>query len=318
MKILAGYYTSNRIRPKVLEHSLNQFIIASKNGSVLPIVSSWEPIYNIDCRNVVSHFRIGGHLNILLQLLQIVDTTDESWDYFAFCEHDCLYPPFYFAEIERALAGDKPPGLASEHHIGLYPNGFADCWYKTQPLFAMVVRKDRLIESLYSKIKECAAKGWCCIEPDDRSGWRIVESNTETPPIVHINMNTTDSNHHLTSHYDFYSIEHSQERNNFWGNFREFNIFTEKEIASATTPIIPKGTYRILSAQYGSFDGGRTASYLPALERKNFSGLFRVSNAEAGSDPAPGIVKSLHLEVAFFDARESTSYVFKEGSVFCL
>ena len=182
----------------------------------------------------------------------------------------------------------------------------------------MVMRKDYLIESLYLKIKECATAGWCCIEPDDRSGWRIVKSNTETPPIVHINMNTTESNHHLTSHYDFYSLENSQERHEFWGDFRDLEIYTKKEIDNAITPILPRGTYQIISAQYGSFDDGRTISYLPVLERKNLSGLFRVSNAEAGSDPAPGIVKSLRLEVVLSDAPELIGYVFKEGSVFCL
>ena len=321
MNIIAGYYTNNNIRQSIIQHSLNSFLSAAENGPVIPIVSSWDPIPNLQCKNVISRFRLNGygHLNILLQLLQIVQATDEPWDYFAFCEHDCLYPSDYFADIERRLSDDKPPGIASEHHIGLFPCGFADCQRTPmQPLFAMVMRKECLMESLYTKIKECAAKGWCCLEPDDRSGWCIVKPNSAIPPIVHVNMNMTDTNHHLTNAYDFYSVENAEVCHEYWGNLRDLEIYTQREIDNATNPIIPKDTYRILSAQYGHFDDGRTVSYLPALERKNCSGLFRVSNAEAGSDPAPGIVKSLRLQVAFFDARESTSYVFKEGSVFCL
>jgi hypothetical protein len=321
MKILAGYYTNNQVRQKVLKHSLAHFITASKNGPVIPIVSSWDSIPDLPCRNILSHFRIEGHghLNILLQLLQIVQAADEQWDYFAFCEHDCLYPPNYFADIERRLSDCQASGLASENHIGLFPNGFADCWYTTmQPLFAMVVRKDCLLESIYIKLKECAAKGWCCLEPDDRTSWFIIKPNRETPPIIHINMNTTSDNHHLTNLYDFYSIETAQERHSFWGDYRQFEIFTDTDVEVATKPILPRGTYRIVAAMYGSFDSDRTVSYLTALERKDFRGLFRVSNAEAGLDPAPGVIKSLRLNIVTVGNSNSLNYEFKEGSIFRL
>ena len=190
--------------------------------------------------------------------------------------------------------------------------------YTTQPLFGMVVRKDCLLDSIYTKLNACAAQGWCCLEPEDRTDWFIVKPDSGTPPIIHINMNTTGNNHHLTNHYDIYSIETAQERHTFWGDYRRFGIFTDEDVEAATKPILPRGTYRIVDATYGSFDSDRTVSYLHALERKAYRGLFRVSNTEAGLDPAPGVLKSLHLKVLTASNSNRLNYEFKEGSIFCL
>ena len=321
MKILAGYYTNNRLRPQVLEQSVRHFLAASRSGNVIPVVSSWDKIPNIPCPNLLSNFRIEGygHLNILLQLLQIVQYVNGPWDYFAFCEHDCLYPPGYFSDIEFRLSGIQPPGLASENHVGLFPNGFATCWHTSmQPLFAMVIRRDYLQESLHIKLKECAAQGWCCLEPDNRTGWLIVPPNDETPPVIHVNMNTTENSHHLTNVYDFYSIETAKEHHPFWGDHRRFGIYTAKDLEAAAKPVLTRGTYRIINATYGDFDNDCTVSYLTALERRNFRGLFRISNTEAGIDPAPGVLKSLRLNIVTDAKSEPQTYEFQEGSVFCL
>lgn len=87
MRILAALYTHNRLRPALLTQSLKFFLEASANGPVTPIVSSWQPIPDLTCPNLISHFKIAehGHLNILLQLQQIIHTCNEPWDYFAFC-----------------------------------------------------------------------------------------------------------------------------------------------------------------------------------------------------------------------------------------
>lgn len=319
MKILAGFYTNNRLRPQLLQQSLNHFLEAARNGPVIPIVSSWERLADLPCQNLVSHFQMSGqgHLNILLQLLQIIHSCDEPWDYFAFCEHDCLYPPDYFADLVRCFSQSGVSGLASENHVGMRPNGFSACSPHIQPLFAMAVRRDHMLASLQAKLRECVLKGWCCIEPDDRTDWIIIPPGGGTPPVVHVNMDTTQSNHHLTNHSNSYSLTDLREVHSFWGDFRRFGIFTETEIDAATRPVLTPGTYRIVDAQYGDFATGRLVSYFSAIERKNSRGLFQVSNAEAGLDPAPGVIKLLRLQVSV-DHGAPQTLEFREGSVFRL
>lgn len=319
MKILAGFYTHNRLRHELLTQSLKCFLEAAANGPVIPVVSSWLPIPGLTCRNLISHFRIAehGHLNILLQLQQIILSCDEPWDYFAFCEHDCLYPPNYFEEISGRLTASPVSGLANENHIGLRPAGFADSCYHTQPLFSMVVRRDHLMVALQKKMAECIRTGWCCLEPDDRDDWMIIRCDDPMPPIVHVNMNSTGSNHHLTDHHNFYSQTEFRTIHPFWGEYRNFGVFTSEEITAATTPALQPGTYQIVAANYGDFTTNRVVSYLEALRRKNFQGVFQVSNADAGTDPAPGTVKSLRLHVVAAHGAPST-LEFKEGTVFRL
>lgn len=319
MRILAGFYTNNRLRQELLTQSLKCFLEASDNGPVIPVVSSWQPIQGLTCRNLISHFKISehGHLNILLQLQQIVCSCDEPWDYFAFCEHDCFYPQNYFDELSKRLSASPVSGVANENHIGLRPAGFADCWYHTQPLFSMVVRRDLLMISLQKKMAECVKSGWCCIEPDDRDDWIIIRPGDPMPPIVHVNMNSTGNNHHLTDHYSFYSQTDFQTTHPYWGDYRKFCVFSDQEIKAATSPILQPGTYQIVAAKYGDFETNRVVSYIDVLRRKNFHGVFHATNAEAGSDPAPGTVKSLRLHVVKEDARTET-FEFREGAAFRL
>lgn len=320
MKLLAAFYTNNRVRPRLLEESLRHFITAAENGPVIPVVSSWNPMPNLPCRNLVSHFRLEGHghLNILLQLLQIVQSTDDRWDYFAFCEHDCLYPPRYFAETARRVSETLPRGLASENHLGLFPNGFAKWSFPFHPLFAMALRRDYLLEWLQGKLGQCASTGWCCLEPDDRTAWLTRSFGDGTAPIIHVNMNRTANNHHLTNIYDFYCIEDAEQHDRFWGNSAHFGVFTVTERQALFKPSISEDLYRIVDATYGDFNTDRLVTYLPALERKGFRGLFRVSNKEAKSDPAPGVVKTLRLKVVAECSNKAQTYEFKEGSLFCL
>ena len=53
------------------------------------------------------------------------------------------------------------------------------------------------------------------------------------------------------------------------------------------------------------------------LQERDFSGVFQVSNAAAGMDPAPGVVKSLRLQITAENAA-SRQLEFKENTVFRL
>lgn len=319
MKILAGFYTNNKVRQSLLAESLHHFELAAAQAAVIPVVSSWKPIPGHNCRSLISHFQIPahGHLNILLQILQIVHSTTEPWDYFAFCEHDCLYPKNYFADNYRLLSSGEYSGMASENHIGLRPNGYAKCWYHTQPLFAMIVRREELLSSLELKLEECVLNGWCCIEPDDRTGWLIRSVDIQTPPIIHVNMETTNANHHLTNHHHFYSLTETIDELPYWGHYDRFSIFSEDEVDHLAKPVIDQATSRIIDAQYGDFSSNRTVSYMPALQNRRFSGIFQVCNTDAGSDPAPGVVKTLRLQVETGN-ESAVQMEFRENAVFRL
>lgn len=286
---------------------------------MIPVVSSWQAIAGLSCQNLISHFQIPshGHLNIILQLMQIVHSVNDSWDYFAFCEHDCLYPDLYFQEISGLLSGSEFRGIASENHIGLRPGGFAKCWYHTQPLFAMVVRRDVMLKALDIKLRECVLNGWCCIEPDDRSNWLIRKPDEKIVPIVHVNMETTVANHHLTSHHQFYSMTATTEEHVHWGHHSRFDVFTEAEADQVSKPVIDQTKSRIVDARYGDFPGNKTISYMEVLQSRGFSGLFHVCNADAGSDPAPGIVKSLRLQIVTGNS-QCSQLEFNENTVFRL
>ncbi|MEJ7593798.1 MAG: hypothetical protein WKF77_19845 [Planctomycetaceae bacterium] len=201
--------------------------------------------------------------------------------------------------------------------MGLRPNGYATCWYHTQPLFAMVVRRDALLASLEAKLRECVLNGWCCIEPDDRSDWLIRPVDAGITPIVHVNMETTNSNHHLTNHHHFYSLTETTDELPGWGHHSKFGIFSNAEFEDLTRPVIDHATSRIVDARYGDFASNRTISYMRVLQERGFSGVFQVSNADAGMDPAPGVVKSLRLQIAAENATP-VQLEFKERSVFRL
>lgn len=192
MTFLACFYTNNKVRRPLLEQSLRHFLEAAANASVVPVVSAWQPIPNLPCQSFQPHFQLGqhGHLNILLQLAQVVQGVAVPWDYLAFCEHDCLYPANYFSAISEVLSQQRPPGVASENHLGMGVTGFADCWYRTQPLFGMLLRRDLALASLTQKLLECARNGACCLEPEDRTGWLFRPCDGREPPIIHVNMHT--------------------------------------------------------------------------------------------------------------------------------
>jgi len=132
-----------------------------------------------------------------------------------------------------------------------------------------------------------------------------------------VNMNTTSSNHHLTNHYDCYSMSDLTEELPYWGHHSQFQIFTDKEVHDTSIPLIDSATSRIVAAWYGDFASNRVVSYLHVFQKQDFSGLFQVNNRDAGSDPAPGVIKVLRLEVITNESA-TLQFEFSENSVFRL
>lgn len=297
MKILAGFYTHNKIRPKLLEKSLESYFKASSQTDVTTIVSSWEAMPWLGCKNVVSKFRNNGHMNILLQLYSIIHSTSEDWDYFAFCEHDCLYPETYFTEAVQILSTGKYTSIASENHIGMRPNGYCDLNSVPQPLSTMIVSKNEVLASLNHKFKECVISGCCCIEPDNRKSWFIQKRTDEKTPVVHVNMDATMNNHHLTNHYDCYKQSAYSTNIPYWGDYMQYGIFTDSEINQSTATVIDFSGFGVVDAVYGDVESGKTVSFMEQIRKMQRGVKMRVTNENAGTDPAPGVVKKLRLKL---------------------
>lgn len=286
MKILAGFYTHNKLRPKLLEKSLENFLKAAGKADVVPVVSSWEAIPGLSCSNLISRYKNNGHLNIILQLYHIVYTYKDTWDYFAFCEHDCLYPETYFTDAEKILLGDNYTGLVSENHIGMRPSGYCDIGSPTHPLFTIILSRNQTLNFLETKLKESVIGTLNRIEPDNREKWYFQKRNDKFIPVVHVNMDATMNNHHLTNHYDFYKPSPFSTSISYWGDYKSYNIFSEEEIEQSTNPTITIGNIKILDAIYGEVEIGKTVSFINALRKLSLSNDIHVTNTAAGSDPS--------------------------------
>ena len=313
MRILAGYYTHNRLRGKLLEKSLESFLKAAGKADVVPVVSSWEAIPNLPCKNVISNFKLGGHghLNIILQLHQILFSTDFEWDYFAFCEHDCLYPETYFTDAVKILETGKYTGIASENHIGMRANGYSECGSRIQPLSGIILQREPMLLAMREKFQEVVTKGWCCIEPNDRKQWYIQRRDMTLNPIVHVNMDMTMNNHHLTNHFDSYRQTPFATDIPYWGDYKQYGIFSDDEVEQSTVPIITIGSVKIIDAVYGDVARGLTVSFMDNM-RKLAKGKRVVANNDcAGKDPAPGVSKMVRVKL--LENEKSVYRDFKEG-----
>jgi hypothetical protein len=297
IKILAGFYTHNKLRKKLLEESIKSYLKAASNPNIIPIVSSWDNIEGLKCKNIISKFKNNGHMNIILQLYSIIYSCTEEWDYFAFCEHDCLYPETYFTDAVNILETGKYTGITSENHIGLRPNGFCDLHSVPQPLSTMIVSKNEVLASLNKKFKECVVTGCCCIEPDDRSTWYIQKRSDEKIPVVHVNMDATMNNHHLTNHYDCYKQVAFATNIPYWGDYKQYGIFTDAEISQSVATVVDFTGFSVVDAVYGDVESGRTVSFMDAIKKLRRGSKIRSTNEHAGYDPAPGITKKVRVKI---------------------
>lgn len=309
VKILAGYYTNNKIRPKLLEESLKYYLKACQKENCISVVSSWEPIPNLSCPNIISKYKNNGHLNIILQLYHIIHSCSEEWDYFAFCEHDVLYPETYFTDAIQILLSGKYTGLISENHIGLRPNGYCYISSPTHPLFTLILSKEHMLNFLKDKQQECILDNLHCMEPDHREQWYFQKRSENFTPVIHINMDFTMNNHHLTNHHNFYKQSSFSTDIPYWGDYKKFNIYINEEIQQSTASTIDIGPIKILDAIYGDIEKEKTISYMDILRNLQDKKTFKVDNKLG--DPACGIYKKLRIK--FIDNDKMLYKDFDEG-----
>lgn len=233
MKILALFYTNNKVKPVVLEAVATNILNAARfanlaGGKTVHLaVSSWQRVPGWKGGlQYISPYRFGGHLNICMQVLKVLyEHSGDGFDYVAFLEHDVLYAPNYFERLAGA-AKEGAQLVVNHHYIGLNAAGFqrpapvADC------LSQMMMAYPLALFNFERAMRDCALKGNCYLEPSFDVPTALVPVGEGDTPNVHINMNMTNTNHHLTNHYDLYEKEPFTRDHPLWGRADKYAFFT--------------------------------------------------------------------------------------------
>jgi hypothetical protein len=231
MKHIAIFYTHNQLSENVLRKSLMNFSDLLNNRS-LPlkttgVVISVVPVkavYDVEgenIRNLIApdHMINKKHLSIVEKVLYVLDLYPS--DYVSLHEHDALYPKEYLSIIQNVFISNGTSRkyfdyLAYNNIVGVCRAGYQSRIVKDHPLSTLSFPSEILTDVLRHKRSECKLGQWCFLEPGYGGSYgahyRLGQiGEGEVPPIVHINMNLTGQNHHLTNHYDTYSAPQSND-----------------------------------------------------------------------------------------------------------
>jgi hypothetical protein len=287
--ILAAYYTHNRIRESLLRTSIQSVASACKHAGSDLVVCSWEPVPG-DWKNIICPYKDNGLLNIIIQILMIMYKYEGAYNFISLCEHDCLYPHDYFTRLQKLIdTGRAVEGISNREYIGLNETGYLRVNQRDEPTSALSLEWSFARATLERKLKTFIAGGYCCIEPEDKSAFLRLEDGGH--PMVHVNMNNTDKNHHLTSHYNVYEKDGQQMEHPYWGDYKKLNIFTECEMEQG---IIQAKGITLIAARYGH-PSGRMVPVRAILKTLAKNEWVTVCNNETGTDPCPGIKKQMRL-----------------------
>src|SRR5687768_2646683 len=105
LRILGIFYTNSKANPVIIhealrtaDHAANYTKLRGKHHIDI-VTSSWKPLAR-EGHAHISKLQVGGHLNILHQLLHIMYNWEhKDYSHVAFLEHDVLYAPNYFDKV---------------------------------------------------------------------------------------------------------------------------------------------------------------------------------------------------------------------------
>ncbi len=202
LKVLGIWYSNNAAPHKVLKASLDSIKRAQElsRADVKVVTCPHDHIDGNPFPEVLAEFKTGpGHLNIVRQQRQCVEFLDKAtttgtypeWtvpDVVCFLEHDVLYPPDYFDRVARAFRENPDaPVVSNLDYEGLNETGWLKVKERHEPLFALSMRYDFMVENLARCEADCLAQGWCLLEPQgDRHDWVRIPP-TGRMPMIHIN-----------------------------------------------------------------------------------------------------------------------------------
>jgi len=220
MKHLAIFYTNNQISPIVLNKSLSYFTKMVANPLLpiytLGVVVSISPILEMlenntrKIKNILAPIKIieKGHLSIIEKILLAIEQFPT--DYISLHEHDVLYPEEYLLSIQTVLMEvplDNIDYLAYNNLIGVNKTGYQNRGIIDFPLSTLTFKHHSIKDLLQNKRKEYYLNNsWCYLEPRYKGSYgghfkRVQLGKGSLLPAVHINMNQTTNNHHISNHY---------------------------------------------------------------------------------------------------------------------
>jgi hypothetical protein len=203
---LGIFYTNNNV-DNVVSESLQTLTKFKDKADILTCV--WKPIPNNPFFEVGAMTRSSNHLNIVIQILQLLYAAKNSgeYDYVSFLEHDVLYPDGYFdfPDFEGGV-------LTNMNYMGICSAGFQKRNADHEPLHQMTMRFNDAIAHFEKLFKEAIQNGQVLLEPQSkRSKWHCAN------PAIHVN-----HGRHFTSHFTIYG-HGVDEVDPYWGEFKELS-----------------------------------------------------------------------------------------------
>lgn len=241
MRHVAIMYTDNsttvQISQKVLDHFCEMIyhsdllfetrgIVVSKN-SVADVIDLGDMIKNIIAP--ITYLN-QGVLSIIKKISLAMDLLPS--DVISLHEHDVLYPSDYLVTVQTVFSnmGNQFDYLAYNNLLGVNLTGYQQRIVQDHPFSTLTFHTPILHQLLTHKRNEFESSDnfWCYLEPGYAGsfGSHFRGAQLETgvvSPAIHINMNKTTKNHHLTDHYLTYEPISRQGFNEWPGDIS--NIF---------------------------------------------------------------------------------------------
>lgn len=198
---LGIFYTNNNV-PKVVKESLHSLEKFKNVADILTCV--WSPIPGNPFYEVGAMTKSSTHLNIIIQILQLLYTARETnkYKYVSFLEHDVLYPEGYF-DFPQFSEGV----LTNMNYKGLCEGGWQRRTADHEPLHQMTMVFSQAISHFENLLHEAIRVGGVLVEPNiKRLQWKCIN------PAVHINHGK-----HFTSHFSIYSKD-THSIDSYWGD----------------------------------------------------------------------------------------------------
>lgn len=204
---LGVWYTNNNHEGTVRASLMN---LSRFNGRADILTSVWNPIAGNPFPEFVSQYRVFSHLNIGLQVLNLLYVARQvgKYKWVSFLEHDVLYPADYFTHHIPATS----KVAANMNYHGICSGGFQRRMANHHPLHQMTMDFDFAISHWEKFVLGCIKSGGGgVVEPD---GVKVYEYETDAKAL-HVNHRMN-----FTSHYSIYS-DATNDYDEDWGNAQE-------------------------------------------------------------------------------------------------
>lgn len=218
------FYTNNcntdLLKVKALDLSLKSIKLASLKNNNVVVTSVWNKIKENPFIEIISQVKIGSHLNLILQVLQLIYFVKKyipNAKYVSFLEHDCVYPEDYFDYDDFDC-----DSITNSNHIGLSKNGWQPKIHPIRPTSNVIMKLDSAIKHFQNILPHALFNKHGSPEPwysksEGLSSFEWTNKDWECKnPSFHIN-----HGHSYTQHYTVFKKDFS-ESNYYWGHYLEY------------------------------------------------------------------------------------------------